>query len=665
MTLPKPDLDDRSFDDLVREAETLIPRYAPQWTDHNWSDPGITFIDLFSWLTEISVYRINQITDRHRLKYLKLLGTSVHPAVPAQAELTIDSTVPLTVPQGTVVCTEISDRKTCFELDEDIAVVPSVLKRIIVDEGPAGVFDRTAANEKGDQFFAPFGISIRKNCALYLGFDTPVYTIENAIISHKSSLPLCRDEPAYTVENAGTLVWEYSLTDGKWKEIQCGTDIQGYSDATDAFRKSGRILFIGLTDWEPCGIPLYSGGNPGLCWLRCTIKEPNFEYPPRLTTVRLNTVTATQGRVIRDDHEKRTGSGLPDQVFRLKYSPVQYRTLQISVIMAGDKGSSWTEVDDFDGSGPDDRHFVVDYRTGEVRFGDGLYGKVPEPGNDIIVTQYRIGGGEGGNIGAGQTWKIEEIPGKQPDNIPIVGIRNFYAASGGTEKESIDEAFRRVRRDLKIPYTAVTSEDFEKIAQSTPGLRVAKAHAFISPPAGSKKPDGGVTVVIVPYTPQKTFDYPPVPSKGFLNAICRHLDRHRLLGTKISVMPAGYVRVSVSVTIVPSDGYRDETVRSAVIDTLTGFLHPITGGTDHSGWPIGRMVARSELYNLLDGIDGVNCVIQLSISGDKGSFPDGSGNLQMPPESSESATVYPGTMTVTVTRKTTECRRSGRDYGTS
>ncbi|KPQ42130.1 MAG: hypothetical protein MPEBLZ_03302 [Candidatus Methanoperedens nitroreducens] len=83
MVLPKQNLDDKTFGQLVEEERKLIPRYAPQWTDHNLSDPGITLIDLFAWLTEITLFRINLIRDSHKLKYLKLLGFTPLPPLPA------------------------------------------------------------------------------------------------------------------------------------------------------------------------------------------------------------------------------------------------------------------------------------------------------------------------------------------------------------------------------------------------------------------------------------------------------------------------------------------------------------------------------------------------------------------------------------------------------
>ena len=74
MTLTLPNLDDRTYADLVDEAIALIPNFAPQWTNHNPSDPGITLIELFAYLTELLLYRQNQVTDDSIRVFLKLLN---------------------------------------------------------------------------------------------------------------------------------------------------------------------------------------------------------------------------------------------------------------------------------------------------------------------------------------------------------------------------------------------------------------------------------------------------------------------------------------------------------------------------------------------------------------------------------------------------------------
>jgi hypothetical protein len=74
MPLPIPSLDDRTFDQLVDEAKALIPKHFPTWTDHNFSDPGITFLDLFAFLIENAIYQINRVPDRSREHFASLLG---------------------------------------------------------------------------------------------------------------------------------------------------------------------------------------------------------------------------------------------------------------------------------------------------------------------------------------------------------------------------------------------------------------------------------------------------------------------------------------------------------------------------------------------------------------------------------------------------------------
>ncbi len=78
MSLPIPNLDDRSFDDLMKEALSLIPIYNKEWTNHNPSDPGITLLELFAWLTEMVIYRINQVPEDNYLTFLKLIGIELN-----------------------------------------------------------------------------------------------------------------------------------------------------------------------------------------------------------------------------------------------------------------------------------------------------------------------------------------------------------------------------------------------------------------------------------------------------------------------------------------------------------------------------------------------------------------------------------------------------------
>ena len=73
MPLPLPNLDDRTYNDLLEEARALIPSLYPVWTDHNPTDPGIILIELFAWLTEMVIYHLNRVPDASYTAFLRLL----------------------------------------------------------------------------------------------------------------------------------------------------------------------------------------------------------------------------------------------------------------------------------------------------------------------------------------------------------------------------------------------------------------------------------------------------------------------------------------------------------------------------------------------------------------------------------------------------------------
>src|SRR5205823_11747011 len=109
MPLPTPSLDDRHFQDIVDQAKHLIPHYCREWTDHNVSDPGVTLIELFAWMTDLLLYRVNQVPDKVYVKLLDLIGIRLQPPRAAQAPVTfyLSAAQPteVIIPEGTEVAT--------------------------------------------------------------------------------------------------------------------------------------------------------------------------------------------------------------------------------------------------------------------------------------------------------------------------------------------------------------------------------------------------------------------------------------------------------------------------------------------------------------------------------------------------------------------------------
>jgi len=588
LPLPKENLDNKTFDELLTEALSRLPIYAPEWTDHNVHDPGITFIELFAWLTEVQIYRLNRITDRSKKKFLKLLGIPyLEPAKPSKVDVTFTQEVQnsLIVPAGTKLAATdpVSGNDIIFETQNELNVVDSELKTVLSCPEVDEFIDNTEANKNENVYYYAFKDKPDKNNALYLGFDKNLMgEIVFAFYLYEKKLGVSDEygEKKPDVFPSAILKWEY-FAGGDWKSLEI-------EDETNYLTVSGKIRIKLTGEIENTIID-----GRKLYWVRCRVEEGGYEIPPRIDVIRLNTVSAIQCDTLEPCIF--SGNGLPDFYIDLKNTPILEKTLKVQV-----NGSDWSKVEDFDASKPGDRYYVADLATGRITFGDGINGKVPPQGENNICVYYSCGGGDWGNVPLNTVNRVlSEIPEE-------LCVTNKKAASGGMEAETLEQAIHRVRKDMKKSYRAVTSEDYEYLARNTPGIKVVRARAI---PRYHKihyrEIPGIVTVVVVPYSPYTT---EPKPSPGFLETVYKHLDKHRLLTTELFVIPPEYIKVSVEAEVVIKPKYLESTVKEAVIEALKSFLNPITGGKDSNGWPFGRSVYISEIYELIEGVEGVDYI---------------------------------------------------------
>ena len=105
MSLPQIKLDDRHFQELVSEARLRIAQSCPEWTEHNVSDPGITLIELFAWMTDMLIYRVNRVPDKLHVALLELLGIELHGPTAARTNVRFRLAAPpdqsVEIPAGT------------------------------------------------------------------------------------------------------------------------------------------------------------------------------------------------------------------------------------------------------------------------------------------------------------------------------------------------------------------------------------------------------------------------------------------------------------------------------------------------------------------------------------------------------------------------------------
>ena len=145
MSIKTPNLDDRKFQDIVSEARSKIPQYCPEWTDYNLSDPGVTMIELFAWMTDMILYRLNRVPEKNYIKFMDLIGVRLEAPRPAQVDISFRLSAPQPHPIKIVKGTEIATMRTetqeavSFTTNQDLVVViPQLAYALTTPDSQAG-----------------------------------------------------------------------------------------------------------------------------------------------------------------------------------------------------------------------------------------------------------------------------------------------------------------------------------------------------------------------------------------------------------------------------------------------------------------------------------------------------------------------------------------------
>lgn len=167
---------------------------------------------------------------------------------------------------------------------------------------------------------------------------------------------------------------------------------------------------------------------------------------------------------------------------------------------------------------------------------------------------------------------------------------------------------RRTILTLRRPTRAVTPEDFEYLVRAIDGVARAKCLPQRNlesddPSSRSLEAPGHVSVVVLPLDGTH-------PSPDLLARVRQALEPARLLTTRVHVVAPRYVTVGVRLTVVPNRDVRvDNALRNTVFEKLMLFLDPHRGWFDGRGWPLGRDLYISELYQLIAETAGVDSVV--------------------------------------------------------
>lgn len=637
MPLQAPRLDDRTFQNIVDEAKQRIPHYCSEWTDHNVSDPGVTLIELFAWMTELMLYRMNQVPDLHYIKFMQMFGVELRPPTAARTNVSfwLSAAQPTgaTIEAGTRVATTQTETQhsVSFVTDEDFRIctpeLAAVLKESSDPNGQRGLQTlelqqlkmRPGADQKGLPIFS----SIPKSGdALYLGFHNNLsHHLLRIVWSFKTAAGVGIDP-----QNA-PLVWEATNEQGGWTSCDLDEDTTQGLNSPDGHTQ---LHLPAMAQQDIAGRYLY--------WLRLRVREPkpqeidkSYKQSPLLQQLGAVqsvgcTVAATHCEVSNCEVLGRS-DGSPGQRFRLQGTPMlPPQAGETLLVFTGEPGRTepdeWREVPDFADSQPHDPHFMLDRIAGEVRLAPALrqqngqvrlYGRVPPRGASLVFSRYRFGGGTEGNLGAGRLNTLKTA-------IPFVRkVCNRNEAQGGLDAETLDAAMMRMPQLLRTRDSAITAADYRTLARSAAPAYISRAEC-LAPEAGGS---GNVTVLVLPRLPEVLGAITPghlLLAEDVRRQVEAYLDARRLLTTRVEVRTPQYVWASVAVQLTLEPGHDRARVQAAVLERLHRLIHPLVGGPSGEGWPLGRNLYVGDVYQALLGIAGVRFIrnINLSAMGDYG-----------------------------------------------
>ena len=330
MVLPLPNLDDRRWIDLVEEGRALIPFYAPQWTDHNIHDPGITILELFAAIAEMDIYQLNRIPRSRKLKFLALIG--VYPLPPRPARTAVSFTVEAGPQLAELPASvelegkDIQGLRARFRTLNSVTLIANQLQAIQTKDG-SGFRDWTARWQRGEEIQL-LGDDPARDTIVYLGFrdslpqDQPVslfFTFDDLQTSTDEQVRLrlelkqreeaCRGGLGLPCadQNGGTettveaeeltirpshhsvrTVWEF-LTASGWRRLDPAED--EIVDETRSFTLNGGVT---LRIPREMMRKRLGANTQELFYVRARVVGGSYDLAPVLKSLALNAVLAEQ-----------------------------------------------------------------------------------------------------------------------------------------------------------------------------------------------------------------------------------------------------------------------------------------------------------------------------------------------------------------------------------
>jgi uncharacterized phage protein gp47/JayE len=418
------------------------------------------------------------------------------------------------------------------------------------------------------------------------------------------------------------LFWEY-WNGVEWMPL-------AVNDFTDSFHESGFIEFT-----TPLDLVSKKEFDKDLYWIRLRFISGSFESQPEIKSILTSAVYARNTTSYVNEIIG-SGTGAPAQSVKPAHGPllpgIDLLVDEGSIPPANeieimknegitepyliDGESVWVcykEVDNFYASTSLSRHFMVDYRSNVIHFGDGQRGiNPPRKKFNIKIASYSTGGGSEGNLAPRTLRTITQ-------SIPfIAGCDNPFPAEGGADMETVDNLKSRAAGVFKSLQRAVTAEDFEWLSREA-SSSVGRAFCL-----KERNKQGEICIALVPVIPSgENLLYKLIPSRELIRRVKTYLDERKLVGTKLLVQEPHYRNFNISLTLVfKSDVLDAERLKKQIDQSLRSCFHSLIGGSG-SGWEAGKAVTGGAVLKQLEKVTGILSVDMVRLfDGDAGVVVD-------------------------------------------
>jgi hypothetical protein len=609
-----PSLDTIDFDQLVENARGDIPRYAPDWTDHNLHDPGMSFIDLLAWVVDQQVFRTGYVGGRFERAFAALLGQRPDGPEPARGLVWPDGRVEAarSVAAGAeVICrqhpdlhfalewpdTTVSDRDDTGE-SRSIYLPSAMLRRVRLDI--CGVQKATWLSDSGSGSWVVGDGGRTAGAVLTLELDRPLGMADRSAnvllgidVAPAQGPPSSAGEPRAW----GPVAYSYRAGRGDWG------DVHVLHDGTLGLAGTGVVLLA---------IPPQAAEERSGSELRLDLDRGFFPVPPELTALAINVLPVVQRTLVGEAPFDIVGTGRPDQVIELDTGDLVRAPSRphgpLLEIKVG--GELWSEQPGFACSGPDDRHFVVE--ADEVRFGNGVNGDRPKLGAQITHSELARSSGAAGNLRRGLTWSLLALGASGAD----FG-RNRGALAGGRDRTERADLARASQEAASKRSAVLTDDDLVAAAYGLPGMAVGRAEVIpgFDHRLPDRRIDGVRTVVVLPDQPSGHAAGPSDvlrPTQEYLDEIADRVDPRRVLGERLVIRGPVIVQVDIALSISAEPGTMPDEVSADVERAIRRHLSPVrSAGVDPR--PLGRDLTACELESVAANVAGVATVTRVQV----------------------------------------------------